>query len=90
MTAREAQAEANRRWGRGIVHEAVQFVDGVRREMKYVGPGTRTTTGGGIAEYGRGETWEAAFADADRWADPEQWQRGIWIRLPREKGDDLP
>jgi hypothetical protein len=63
LTTREAQAEANRRWG------ACGFV----RELRLpVSPGTgrlaryRFAVGDGAAIEGQGDTWREAFEDASR------------------------
>jgi hypothetical protein len=52
MTQRQADVEAERRWGRkGFASD--------RRTEKYVGSGV------GDDRYGEGQTWEQAFADAE-------------------------
>jgi len=56
MTRRDALAEARRRWG----HTAYVWIDDLGgRHQHVVGPGRNVPIGAG-------DTWEAAFADADR------------------------
>lgn len=68
MTTKQAQAEAVRRWGK---NGAVQFynVKTATRHMlprRYVG---RVVLGMMFEVRGQGETWEEAFAAADKRAD---------------------
>jgi hypothetical protein len=63
LTTREAQAEANRRWGTG----------GIARELRTpISPGTgrlaryRFAVGDGATIDGQGDTWREAFQDASR------------------------
>ena len=57
MTREEARAEARKRWG----GNGQAFTVGAK-PLYWVGDGILC----GATEWGSGESWEAAFADADR------------------------
>ena len=63
MTRAEALAEARKRWGSDATVEASRY-DGPL--VYYVGEIAPTLTSSIRTKWGEGESWKAAFRDADR------------------------
>ena len=65
MTDQEAKREASRRWSPKIPHSLFGAARRYKRSVRVGVVRYKTQRGPGhFEEYGRGETWEEAFADA--------------------------
>lgn len=68
MTRKEAHAEADRRWGTPGVSDQDSYGTVVRRRnpARYIVGYTTRGARGAFHPMGTGQSWEAAFAEADR------------------------